>query len=110
MSDVIHGVIHGKTIVLAENPGIADGQPVEVAVRALPAARNGARNSCIGWCPCGPSGNGCPSRKKYIEIARRPGSARLRNELLLDTKYARAHPQNSIAEASNTGPSTQVRR
>jgi len=39
MSDVIHGVIHGKTIVLAQDPGIADGQQVEVVVRAVPAPR-----------------------------------------------------------------------
>lgn len=32
---IIQGVIHGKTIVLAENPGIADGQAVEVVVRAV---------------------------------------------------------------------------
>jgi len=39
---IIQGVIHGKTIVLAENPGIADGQAVEVVVRAAPALKAGA--------------------------------------------------------------------
>jgi hypothetical protein len=34
MTEIIQGVIHGKTIVLAESPGLADGQPVEVVVRA----------------------------------------------------------------------------
>ena len=36
----IHGVIHGRTIELAEDPGIADGQRVQVEVRAAPAAGN----------------------------------------------------------------------
>ena len=44
----IHGVIHGRTIELAEDPGIADGQRVQVEVRAVPAAGNwGGRNSSI---------------------------------------------------------------
>ena len=34
MSDVIHGVIHGKTIELERDLGLADGQVVEVVVRA----------------------------------------------------------------------------
>jgi len=33
MSEVIHGIVHGKTIVLEKEPGMADGQPVEVIVR-----------------------------------------------------------------------------
>jgi hypothetical protein len=33
MTKTMHGVIHGKTIVLAEDPGIADGEKVEVMVR-----------------------------------------------------------------------------
>ena len=35
MSETIHGVIHGKTIELAKNPGIADGRKVDVTVRPV---------------------------------------------------------------------------
>jgi hypothetical protein len=48
MSELIHGVIHGKTIELKTDPGIGDGQPVEVLVRPakLPAkSGDGIRRS-----------------------------------------------------------------
>jgi hypothetical protein len=35
MSGVVEGVIHGKTIELAADPGIADGQKVEVTIRPV---------------------------------------------------------------------------
>ncbi|MEI8374688.1 MAG: hypothetical protein WCJ35_17825 [Planctomycetota bacterium] len=35
MSIVVEGVIHGTTIELKENPGVIDGQKVEVVVRVL---------------------------------------------------------------------------
>ena len=35
MSETIHWVIHGKTIELAKNPGIADGRKVDVTVRPV---------------------------------------------------------------------------
>jgi hypothetical protein len=35
MADVLQGVIHGRTIELAADPGIADGQAVEVVVRVI---------------------------------------------------------------------------
>jgi len=37
MSDLIHGVIHGKTIELQSDPGLGDGQPVEVFIRPAPS-------------------------------------------------------------------------
>ena len=37
MSEVVQGVIHGRTIELLTDPGIADGQVVEVVVRVLKA-------------------------------------------------------------------------
>ena len=36
VSEVIEGVIHGKTIALATDPGLADGQAVRVIVKPLP--------------------------------------------------------------------------
>lgn len=52
MGRVVHGVIHGKTIQLAEDPGIADGQEVRVVLAAVPSAANwgdGIRRSAGGW-------------------------------------------------------------
>ena len=37
MPEVVHGVIHGKTIELQADPGIADGVTVEVTIRPVPA-------------------------------------------------------------------------
>ena len=35
MTIVLQGVVHGTTIELSENPGVADGQKVEVTVRVV---------------------------------------------------------------------------
>ena len=39
MTKVIHGKVRGKTIELAEDLGLAEGQEVEVQVSILPPAR-----------------------------------------------------------------------
>jgi hypothetical protein len=33
----VQGVIHGRTIELAEDPGVADGQQVEITIRTVPS-------------------------------------------------------------------------
>lgn len=39
MTKVIQGVVHGKTIALTEDLGLAEGQPVELTIRTIaPAA------------------------------------------------------------------------
>lgn len=37
MSKILHGVVHGRTIELTDDPGIADGQSVKVIVRPAKA-------------------------------------------------------------------------
>ncbi|NQU21749.1 MAG: hypothetical protein HQ567_10735 [Candidatus Nealsonbacteria bacterium] len=52
MNKIVHGVIHGKTIHLTEDPGIADGQEVQVALAAVPPEKawgDGIRRSAGGW-------------------------------------------------------------
>jgi hypothetical protein len=39
MTKTIHGKVHGKTIELDEELGVADGQEVEVQVKMIPPAR-----------------------------------------------------------------------
>ncbi|MHB1422690.1 MAG: hypothetical protein ACYC3I_05735 [Gemmataceae bacterium] len=39
MTKVIHGKVHGRTIELTEDLGLAEGQDVEVQVKILPSAR-----------------------------------------------------------------------
>ncbi|HUY90252.1 MAG TPA: hypothetical protein VMV10_16055 [Pirellulales bacterium] len=39
MSRIIQGVVHGRTIELAEDPGVADGQQVEVVVKPMREAK-----------------------------------------------------------------------
>jgi hypothetical protein len=35
----LQGVIHGKTIELTEDPGVADGQQVEITIKTVPTPR-----------------------------------------------------------------------
>jgi hypothetical protein len=39
MVKFVHGKVHGKTIELDEDLGLADGQEVEVQVKAVPSTR-----------------------------------------------------------------------
>lgn len=39
MSSLLHGIIHGKTIQLDEDPGIGEGQPVQVMVKPADAKK-----------------------------------------------------------------------
>jgi hypothetical protein len=52
LMEVIHGVIHGKTVELQRNPGIADGEAVEVVIRPLSSEASAVellRRSAGGW-------------------------------------------------------------
>ena len=52
MSRTLHGKVHGRTIELDEDPGVAEGQEVEVQMRVVPAPQNwgdGIRRSAGGW-------------------------------------------------------------
>jgi hypothetical protein len=39
MVKTLRGVIRGRTIELAEDPGVADGQQVEITLKIVPPAR-----------------------------------------------------------------------
>jgi hypothetical protein len=39
MAEVVEGVIHGKTIELAVDPGLQDGETVEAVIRRVKPAR-----------------------------------------------------------------------
>ncbi len=43
MTKTIHGTVHGKTIELDEEPGVAEGEEVEVTIRTIsdPVVRRG---------------------------------------------------------------------
>ncbi len=47
MTKVMHGVVHGKTIALEEDPGLAEGQLVELTIR--PAERPSSRQPGEGF-------------------------------------------------------------
>ena len=52
MTKKLHGRVHGRTIELDEDPGVADGQEVELQMKVVPAARKwgeGIRRSAGGW-------------------------------------------------------------
>jgi hypothetical protein len=43
---ILTGVVHGRTIELTSDPGIADGQQVEVVVRAVSPAKSANEGIC----------------------------------------------------------------
>ena len=47
MPEVVQGDIHGKTIELQADPGIADGVSVEVTIRPMPVRDPDARVAAI---------------------------------------------------------------
>ena len=52
MTKTLHGKVHGKTIELDEDLGVADGQKVEVQVKIVPPTQNwgeGILRSAGGW-------------------------------------------------------------
>ena len=52
MTKKLHGKVHGRTIELDEDPGVADGQEVELQINVIPPVRNwgeGIRRSAGGW-------------------------------------------------------------
>lgn len=55
MLEVIHGTIHGKTIYLKRDPGVGNGQEVEVALRTILPSKtwgDGIRSSAGALADC----------------------------------------------------------
>jgi hypothetical protein len=52
MTKILHGKVHGRTIELDEDPGVAEGQQVEVQVKVVqPTGKwgDGILRSAGGW-------------------------------------------------------------
>jgi hypothetical protein len=52
MTKSIHGIVHGRTIELSEDPGVADGAEVDVVVTPASPQKvwgEGIRRSAGGW-------------------------------------------------------------
>lgn len=52
MTKKLHGTVHGRTIELDEDPGVPDGQEVELQIQIGPAHRKwgeGILRSAGGW-------------------------------------------------------------
>jgi len=52
MNKKLHGKIHGRTIELVEDPGMPDGQEVELQMNVVPSGQKwgeGIRRSAGGW-------------------------------------------------------------
>jgi hypothetical protein len=39
MTKTVHGVVHGKTIELDEDPGVAEGQQVQITIKTVAAKK-----------------------------------------------------------------------
>ena len=39
MTKTIYGKVHGRTIELDEDPGVAEGQQVEITIKSMPAKK-----------------------------------------------------------------------
>ena len=48
MTKTLHGKVHGRTIELDEDPGVADGQEVEVEVREIGLAQPATKPRRLG--------------------------------------------------------------
>ena len=60
MTKTLHGKVHGKTIELDEDLGVAEGQEVEIQVRARSTGpKMGRRHSSLGGRLGRPPGNRC---------------------------------------------------
>src|ERR1700678_963760 len=46
MTKTVHGTVHGNTIQLDQNLGVADGQQVEVELKFIEPGKIGAKESC----------------------------------------------------------------
>ena len=52
MTKKLHGIVRGRTIQLDEDPGVADGQKVELEIQVEPTSRRwgeGILRSAGGW-------------------------------------------------------------
>lgn len=52
MTRRLHGTIHGKTIELDEDPGVSEGQVVEIQINVVPSPQTwgeGILRSAGGW-------------------------------------------------------------
>ena len=67
MSEVIHGVIHGKTIHLEEQPGMSDGQAVEVVLRPVSPQKPWGE----GLKRCAGALANCPEMDQAMELIQR---------------------------------------
>lgn len=77
MSQIIHGIIHGRTIELAEDIGLADGQPVTVIVQPSPTSipGDGERISAAGMLA------DYPEMDEYLEDVMRSRKLASRREI-----------------------------
>ncbi len=53
MPAILKGIIHGKTIELEQEPGLAEGQEVTVSLRPILPPGQGVRQSAGAWADAG---------------------------------------------------------
>ena len=92
MSQIVQGVIRGKTIELQADPGMANGRTIEVTIRSLPgldpnAQRTGVPRTAGGARPPPPKRTGTPSTQSSVSGKGRGVIAECRNELLARHKH-----------------------
>jgi hypothetical protein len=66
MTKIVHGIVHGKTIELDQELGLADGQQVEVAIQ-IPAATTGTEPWGEGLRRCAGALAGIPGLDEDME-------------------------------------------
>ena len=70
MTKTIHGRIHGKTIELDEDLGVAEGQEVEVQVKIIQPSKKWGKASCARQELWPMIRNGMPSWRRSTRPAR----------------------------------------
>ena len=80
MTKTVYGVVHGKTIELEENPGVAEGQEVEITIKPVPKPRPWGKGSFVArgpWPAIGPRRT-TASSKRFTRIGRETRAGEVR--------------------------------
>ena len=75
MTRTIHGIVHGQTIELREDLGVAEGQEVEIQVKIVQSTQTwgeGIRRSAGGWADCPEMDSIMETIRQNRKLERRP--------------------------------------
>jgi hypothetical protein len=97
MTKTLHGKVHGKTIELDEDLGVAEGQEVEITIRSIPNRRpwgKGLRR-CAGALASDWTEEEIVSWRQFTRIGNATRAGKSPNELLAGYQHLVCPPETS---------------